>query len=600
MPSNDPNWNSVAMLLLMDDTGLTDVKGRSVTKAGNVARSSTQSKFGGYSAVFDGSGDYLQVPASADWFFGTGAFTIECWVYIAGNSAANGSGLRNATIYTNMNGAAGGFAFQIQGNGSTTGTGIGWEDKYGGSNIAGNWATTVTQNEWHHVAVCREAGSSNLILCLDGTVQTSAITGGGSRSLGSASYAVQVGGQPLVTNWNQYLNGYVDDLRVTLGVARYTANYTPPAATFPLYGRYIGGTLTEATPHTEFKVRAYRLDTGALLNETIASGSSYEVPGCLPVAPYTDFTGPVIVTAHPRMSGVWQAAATKAVGDYAIPTAPETVPYVYKVSAIGVLDAGAANVKLLMHFEGTDDSTTGFVDQTGKTVTPAGNVKHENTQKKFGSTSGYFDGSGDYLTISDSALSVSSGDFTAEFFVYITSLAAVNGLLFWGSSSSNANRVQCDVKTDGSIAFYVEDGSAANNNLTSAAGVISTNTWYHVAIVRDGSTMRLFVNGASVATPITQTVTVAAASTLYLGLARNSGSARYLTGYMDELRVTVGTARYTADFTAPSSAFPFGTGSSEPTWPTTPDETVDDNDVTWTCVGAMVRPVAVGPLIPSL
>jgi hypothetical protein len=456
MPSNDPHFANVAVLLHMDDLALSDVKGHTASKNYTVARSAQQSKWGGYSALFNGG--YLNLAASSEWFFGTGAFTIECWVYITANSDLDGSNFRNAQLWTNMSTSYGGFGFQIVGNASTTGTGIGWEDKYGGSNIGASWATTISQNAWHHVAVCREAAGANLYLCLDGTVQTSAITGGGSRSLGSSAYAAQIGGQPNVTNWFRYLRGHIEDFRITKGVARYTANYTPPAAPFPDYGRFVAGTLTEDTPHTEFRVRAFRLDTGALLNEVIATGSAYEVP-CCPVPGRVDFTGPVIVVAHPRMGMQWTARTQKFVGDYVVPTSPADTPYVYKCTSVGLTDLYSASVKVLCHFEGTDDSTTGFIDETGRTMTPSGNVKHENTQKKFGSTAAYFDGTGDYISWSTGDDSFAfGGDFTVECWVYFTASRAHT--IFDQRASASATGFV--LATDSSPTFAIRAFGRAN------------------------------------------------------------------------------------------------------------------------------------------
>lgn len=587
MPANDTYFGSVALLLPMDDFALSDAKGRTVSKYGTVRPSSVQKKWGKYSARLD-TGGYLQVAASADWFFGTGAFTIECWVYIAGNSATDGSGIRNAQLWTNMSGSAGGFGFQIVGNGSTTGTGLGWEDKYGGSNIGASWTTTVTQNEWHHVAVCRANGGSDLYLCLDGTVQTSAITGGSSRSLGSSAYAAQIGGQPAVSGWNRYLNGYIDDFRITLGVARYTANYTPPAAALPPYGRFVGGTLTEATDHTEFRVRSHRLDTGALLNETVATGAAYEVP-CSPSS--VDYTGPVIITAHPRMGGAWAASTIKALGDYCIPTNPVATPYVFKASAVDIVTADSSKCVLLAHLNGTDNSTTGFVDETGKTITPSGNVKHEDTQKKFGDTSAYFDGTGDYLSWAASDDFRFQGDFTMECFFYPTSTRA-HTIMDQRSAASSTGLV---VATDSSNKVGVYYNGAWR--IQQGAG-LSNNAWYHIALVRESGGLTLYIDGAAVNTYSTATELTDG----YFRVGCDFQAGQGLLGYVDEIRVLNGVAAYTDNFTPPASAFASvcKTGSSEPTWPTTPGDTVDDGEIRWQCVGRMIKPVTVGPLIPSL
>jgi hypothetical protein len=128
-----------------------------------------------------------------------------------------------------------------------------------------------------------------------------------------------------------------------------------------------------------------------------------------------------------------------------------------------------------------------------------------------------------------------------------------------------------------------------------AAG-LSQNAWIHLAVVRSSGTFALYVDGSSIGT-------YSSAAELVDGMARIGAdfqAGQGMLGYMDELRVTKGVARYTGNFTPAASAFDLGTGSSEPTWPTTEGATIDDNDVRWTCVGRMVKPVAIGPLIASL
>jgi hypothetical protein len=589
MPANDPYFGNVALLLHLDDYAMTDRKGKTVSKYGNVIATSAQKKWGAGSAYFDGNGDYLQVAASADWFFGTGAFTIECWVYIAANSATDGNSLRNAQLWTNMSASYGGFSFQIAGNGSTTGTGIGWEDKYGGSSISGSWTTTVSQGEWHHVAVCREAGSADLILCLDGTVQTSAISGGSGRSLGSPSYAAQIGGQPAVANWTRYLNGYIDDFRITLGVARYTANYTPPAAPFPDYGRYVAGTLTEATPHSDFRIRSHRLNTGALLNQIAATGDAYEVPCCPESAPYTDYADAVVIVAHPRMGSNWKQSTIWTPGDYAVPADPVGDPYVYQCAAAS---ADAASLRLAMTMEGANTSTA-FGEAYGLTMTAGGNAQIKTDQYKFGSSSGYFDGSGDYVRGPVApGLSLELADFTLECWVRPVNLSVQRTI--WDTRAGGTDTGYClYVTTDGKPYLYSLGAARAD-----ASAALNTNAWNHIAVVRSSGIIKIYVNGVG-GSGGTYPYPITAPGFVNVGADLSAANGFY--GHIDQLLLFVGIARYTADFTPSESAFVLPvTGSSEPAWPTNESDTVEDGGLVWTCIGRMIRPVAVGPLIPSL
>jgi hypothetical protein len=101
--------------------------------------------------------------------------------------------------------------------------------------------------------------------------------------------------------------------------------------------------------------------------------------------------------------------------------------------------------------------------------------------------------------------------------------------------------------------FYATDGTTPNQPVASST-TVSLNTWTHIAITRSGSTWRCFVNG-------TLEATATAAVTLYTGTGLISSGANpvgdnSLTGYIDELRITKGYARYTATFTPPTAAFP--------------------------------------------
>lgn len=219
--AGDPYWNNVVLAMHMDDVGLTDVKGHAVTLKGNASRSAAQSKFGGYSAYLDGTGDYITVPSGSDFAFGTGDFTVEFWFMqtVAGNpflidcrpiSSTNGA---YVTTYIN----AGTVVFFTNAEARIT-------------------SSAITTGAWYHVAVCRSGTSTRLFL--NGT-QT------GSTYTDPTNYIASPVNIGASGNGLFPLTGYLDDFRITKGVARYTANFTPPAAAFP-HGLSIGAPTTNA------------------------------------------------------------------------------------------------------------------------------------------------------------------------------------------------------------------------------------------------------------------------------------------------------------------------------------------------------------------
>jgi hypothetical protein len=190
-------------------TAFTDLKGHSVTADGNTNIENTQSKFGGSSAYFDGVGDYLSIPSSTDFDFGTGDFCIEFWV----NSPSVPSQVtllsRYVTWATSVH-----FYLSIE-----AGNYIHYR---AGNNVPIHIVSTIPVNidDWNHVAVTCNSGLTRIFV--NGVV---AVT---SSIIVSLSSTAPLGiGYELDGDF-AYLNGYIDDLRITKGVARYTADFTPP------------------------------------------------------------------------------------------------------------------------------------------------------------------------------------------------------------------------------------------------------------------------------------------------------------------------------------------------------------------------------------
>ena len=197
---------------------------------GNAQISTTVKKYGTGSLYFDGTDDGLTSPYNPAYSFGTGDFTIEAWVYIAGNSAVDAGGVRTAAIVgsfptsgtlTNV------WVLGISGNSTTTGTGFFFQSFVSGTTYQVSVTTTLSQTTWHHLAVARSGTTTKLFL--NGSEVASGTLG--NQNVNGA-YPIYVG-RNIYTGYPNVLNGYIDDLRITKGVARYTANFTAPTAAFP-------------------------------------------------------------------------------------------------------------------------------------------------------------------------------------------------------------------------------------------------------------------------------------------------------------------------------------------------------------------------------
>ena len=208
-----------------------------------------------------------------------------------------------------------------------------------------------------------------------------------------------------------------------------------------------------------------------------------------------------------------------------------------------------SNVVLAMHMDGANNSTT-FTDLKGKTVTPYGNAQISTTQSKFGGSSAYFDGSGDYLSVPNSSnFNFGISDFTIE--MHIKSIGGAAGFL---TQRTTPTQNGIFIQTSGSnIDCYLGGGGATW--FAHVGGLVSNiSEWNHMALIRNNTTLNLFINGtlASQQTGVTQSIT----SGLPVIIGADVGNASYFNGYIDDLRITKDMARYTSNFTPPTQAFP--------------------------------------------
>jgi len=438
----DPYYNNVSLLLHGDGAnGSTTIvdsspSPKTVTAVGNAQISTAQSKFGGSSLVFDGAGDYLEAPHSNDYNFGPGDFTIECWLWtgqtsagtVAAHRTSGGAANTNWLLQTIANKISlflsDGTTYQVNGLASTS---------------------SINNSQWRHIAASRSG--STIRLFIDGVVENTATWAG---SISSTSRVLQIGND----NVGSFLNGYIDDLRITKGVARYTSNFTPP--TQPFIGKPIVG------------------------NDL----------------------------------------------------------YYYATS-------------LLLKGDGTNGSTN-IVDSSfdPKTITANGDAQISTAQSKFGGSSIAFDGAGDYIsTPNNAAFDYGTSNFTIEFWYKFAATPSADQYIY--SQRLDSNNFVYIYATGSSFVLYKFDGFGSLTLTGSTTH--NTTTWSHLAAVRNGTTFTLYKDGTAL-NSITNNATFASLGVqLDIGIWSGPSPSLAFNGYIDDLRITKGIARYTSNFTPPGS-----------------------------------------------
>ena len=382
-------------------------------------------KFGTGAGYFDGTGDYLSIPDSDDWNFGTGDFTIEGFFFPV---STTGTGV----LFTSRtNGSSyGGFVLSRTNNALTTSlsmssTGSSWNI------ISNTGSVSMNLNNWNHIVLNRSGAS---IMVFVNGVSDSSLSATSSLAIYNDSAPFKIGGD----SDSNYFNGYVDEFRISKGIARWTSNFTPPTSAYSTTDQYD---------------------------------------------------------------------------------------------------------KLLLHFDGPDNSVNFDESSNGGAVGP-----------KMGRGMAYFDGTGDYLTLADSTdWDFGTGDFTIDLLAKFVALPTASSFMYIVDQYTDTNNHGGFYlyNNAGTYRLYYATKSGGADVVTTFSNItLVTNTWYHLAIVRYGNIYKLFQNGTQIGADYTNvSANPDVSSALVIG-SRNSSN--YFNGYLDELRITKGLARWTSNFTPPT------------------------------------------------
>jgi len=470
------NYSDVSLLLRNGTPALVPLDEsptpKAITAVGNAGISTSIAKWnqgsGGISIALDGSGDCLTCPASNDFVFGSGNFTIEIWARWA--DSTSGVGYFLAAQSTSDFGSNASWSFTRHGGTNRLRFITTSDGGVGGAVIVDSSATFLPSiNTWYHLAATRSSGTIRLFI--DGQLVGS---GANSTTLFNSSRLISVGGDE---GGAESINGNIDDLRITKGIARYVEGTGVNAAKM-----VFTGTNTLALPTAEL---------------------------------------PANITDDPSYS----------------------------------------SVSLLLRGNETPGPLVPLDESpTPKTITAAGNAGISTTVLKYGTSSFSFDGSGDLLTTQTSNDFVfGTGDFTVECWARLNSIAANQAICSYGNFNG---------MIDGSNVawlFYYVPGSGFNFNAysggTAFSGIntssISINTWYHVAAVRASGLLTVYVNGSgSVSTSANFAPNNPGSSFLSIGRFFPTVLPYFLNGFIDDLRITKGIARYTKNFLPPPAQLP--------------------------------------------
>ena len=613
-----------------------------VTRVGNTTQGTFTPYGSNWSNYFDGSGDYLGLPANANLTL-NGDFTIEFWIYL---KASTGS----QTVFANSNGNE--RTLQLDGSGTNW---IYWDGS------ANRTLGPPTINLWMHIALSRSG--STIKGFLNG-VWNVTITDSGTLDFSSGAI-----GYRQISPAGSSINGYMSDFRIVKGTAVYTANFTPPTAP-----------LTAIANTSLLTCQSNRFKDDSTNNFAITKSGDVSVQRFSPFSPSASYSLSTIGgSGHFDGTGDYLVIASNTAltlsGDYTVEawiyvpsggtdsplrvflnnpgTSPTGYWFLFVNGAqlnfqmynadVGVLpNVGAYKKDSWVHFaasrsgattrifvngtqtysyagstsftnngwyigggpdieffkgyianhrviKGTALYTAAFTPPTAPVTATSntqlllnftdagvvdnammnnletvGDARVSRAVSKFGAGAMFFDGTGDGLYSPSSSFGASSrlfnfgtGNFTIEFWMYFNSKTGYQTIISYGYTPNTVNGWVLQTGFgDGKILFVKTTGSSASIIASDTGSTVNTGQWYHIAIVRSGSTTTIYRDGTSVGSG-SDTNNYSLVANLYIGGGSSIAFDSYFfNGYIDDLRITKGVARYTANFTPPTAALP--------------------------------------------
>jgi len=211
----------------------------------------------------------------------------------------------------------------------------------------------------------------------------------------------------------------------------------------------------------------------------------------------------------------------------------------------------------LLHFDGANGSTV-FNDDIGSTWTANGSAALSTAQQNFGPSSGYFDGASGYIsTPAANDFNLTSGDWTVECNFYCTALTSGSQSLIDKDGTFGRSFAQYDlsISSTGKLLATIGTGNGTGYQQTiTGTTTVTLNTFHHTAVVRLGSTFYLYLDGGLEGSLAITGTMAEGSKPLLVGYQTGQPTAVRFNGYIDELRIVKGEAKYRTQFLPPIRA----------------------------------------------
>jgi hypothetical protein len=408
------------LLLHFDEAILVDscATPKTLTPYGGIT--SVLPKIGTNVLVFNGTNQYISIPDSADWNFGSGDFTIDFWAYTLDNQT-------NKYILSLGNRSSCSVEFSIFSGSARPAIFI--------ANTAYNINTSpsFTINQWNHVAIVRYGNT--ITYYYNGV------------SVGSLSFTGTINSSGFISRIGDYIaggynySGYLDEFRISKGIARWTANFTPPTST------YTTDSYTKLLLHSD----VLPIVDSSIVPKTLTNNNS---------------------------------------------------------------------ISLLSKFNGV----------------------------------GSFNGTNQYISIPDSNdWYFGSGNFTIDLWISFSSLTGVKSILGQDEGAGPTNKWVFIYNYPSTNKITFSRGATGLEYTWDLSLVI--NTWYHLAVVRNGNILSCYSNGVKLSSDKDITGASWPQVNAPLTIGTEGENYAWMNGYIDELRISKGVARWTSNFTPPTQAY---------------------------------------------